>query len=309
MEDREIRTERAQNLWASFERKFSPLARGAELTADPQLDFEQIGGLSGPKEEVLTYACAATSPGVYSKWGTFPPSGMLLIGEVGVGKGLLARALATRTGTSFLRIDVPRMALDAVHAVNKVGELVPAWSQILEEMPQLTVFFDELEFSQAQLVGDRRIDLPVGPIMDFLLEIVDRTIAAGDHLLVAATGHPDTLRPAFAAPGRFERVVEVTPIFPDDIIEALEIHASLTEARAGRTLFDSVDWNRVVGQTREAAPGDWVRILHAVLRRKARREAAGEIATPVTTEDLLGEVERFTEARSRIYLPGAGNYV
>jgi len=309
MTERSIQIERAQNLWNSFLRKHDPVARGAQISADPGLAFDQIGGLSGPKEELLTYACAATNPDVYQKWGTFPPSGLLLIGSVGSGKSLLARALATQTETSFVRVNVPRMVLDVVHAGGKVGELIQAWSQTLDEMPPLTVLFDELEFSQAQEIGTLRPDLPIGPIMDFLLEIVDRTIRVKRHLVIGTTSHPDTLRPALVSPGRFERLVEVIPIFPDDIIEALQIHAAEAEKRAGRPLFDEIAWEKAVGQHRDPSIGDWVRILHAVLRRKARCDAAGENAVPVTTVDVEHEVRRFKQALGRVRAAEGGMYV
>jgi ATP-dependent 26S proteasome regulatory subunit len=309
MSDRPIQKERAQNLWSSFHRKVEPLARGARLVADPDLSVDQIGGLEQAKDEILTYACAATSPEVYSHWGTFPPSGVLLIGRPGVGKTLLAQALATRADTPFLTVDVPRMVLDVVHGGGKLGELIQHWSEVLEEMPPLTVYFNELEFSQAQEIGTRRVDLPIGPIMDFLLELVGRTIAAGKHLVVGATSHPDTLRRAFVAPGRFERIIEVTPVFPGDVIDALQIHARAAEKRSGRPLFDPIDWARVVGQTSEASTGDWVRILHAVLRRKARCEAAGESTKPVSTQELKDEVDRFRQAQKRIHTSSGGQYL
>ena len=309
MADRFVEHERARNLWTSFLRKVDPLARGAELEADPAFSFDRIGGLAEAKEEILTYACAAESPEVYEHWGTYPPSGVLMIGQPGVGKTLLAKALATRTETGFLTVDVPRMVLDVVHSGGKVGELLQAWTEALEEMPPLTVYFNELEFSQAQEIGHRRADLPIGPIMDFLLELVARTIGAEEHLVVGATSHPDTLRRAFVAPGRFERIIEVAPVFPADVIATLQIHATEAEKRAGRPLFEGLDWERVIGEIREPCLGDWVRILHAVLRRKARCEAAGEEIAPVTTRDLRDEVDRFRQAQRRVHLTDGGNYV
>ncbi len=308
MSDRNIHSERALNIWSSFQRNLDPLARGATIVPSPAVDFDQIGGLVGPKEEMLTYACAATSPEVYQRWGTFPPSAMLMIGGRGSGKALLAEALATQTGTAFVRVDVPRMVLDVIHGAGKVGELIQGWSAVLEEMPPVTIFFDELEFSQAHDMGARATELPVGPIMDFLLELIDRALAAPRCLVLGSTSHPDTLPHAFLSPGRFERMVEVNPAFPDDFIKALTIHATQAEDRAGRALFGNVEWEEVVGQTREASIGDWVRMLHAVLRRKARLDAAGDEPEPVTTVDLSRELSRYRQANTRIQLDG-GQYL
>ena len=279
------------------------------MTAVPEVGTDRIGGLAGAQEEVLTYACAMTNPEVYAHWGTFPPAGLLLIGASGTGKKLLAEALATRARTAFLRVRVPRLAIEIMHHGGKVGDLLEHWGTALAEMPPLTVFFEELEFSQAQELGARRPDLPVGPIMDFLLEFVDTAIRIENTLADASTSHPDTLRPAFLMPGRFERVVEVAPVYPDDIVAALEIHARDAEKRAGRPLFAEVDWSQVVRQLREAMTGDWLRLMHGVLRRKARCEAAAEEVAPVSTDDLVAEVERFRRASDRLPREGSGNYV
>ena len=309
MEDVGIRLERAQNLWSSFARKFEPIERATQLDPDPQLELSEIGGLAAAKDEILTYACAATDPSVYGRWGTYPPSGLLLIGRRGVGKRLLAKSLATLTRSSFIVVAVPRLVLEVIQEGRKTGELVTAWSQALSEMPPSTILFDELEFLQAQEIGAHRPDLPVGPVMDFLLDVVDRTVAANSHLVVGSTNHPDTLRQAFLQPGRFERVVEVTPAYPEDVVDALEIHSAACEKRAGHTLFDSVDWKSVVERFLEPSTGDWVRVMHAVLRRKARCEASGETTANVTTQDMFDEVDRFRQASNQIAAPHPGNYV
>ena len=104
-------------------------------------------------------------------------------------------------------------------------------------------------------------------------------------------------------------MVEVTPIFPGDIIDTLSIHAAAAEKRASRPLFDSVDWETVTLGYHHSSLGDWVQILHAALRRKARHEAGGEDVGIVTTQDLNEEVERFKRASGRITTPKSGNYV
>lgn len=308
MSDRSIRSERALNIWSSFQRSVNPLARGAVIVPAPEIAFEEIGGLAAAKEEILTYAYAQTSPEVYGRWGTFPPSAMLMIGRRGSGKAMLAEALAARTETAFVRVDVPRIVLDVIHGANKIGELIQGWSAALEEMPPVTVFFDELHFSQAHDLSTHPGQLAAGPIMDFLFELIDRTLAVPRAIVVGSTSYPDTLPHTFVAPGRFERVVEVDPIFPDDVIAALRIHAIRAEARAGRPLFEKIDWPSIVGSSSEPSIGDWVRMLHGVLRRKARIEAGGEQADAVSSEDFSREISRFRQAHTRIHMDG-GNYL
>ena len=308
MTDRRIQADRAANIWSSFQRNVDPLARGATIVPAPVIDADAIGGLASAKEEILTYAYAQTSPEVYGRWGTFPPSAMLMIGRAGSGKTLLAEYLAARTETAFVRVDVPRMVLDVIHGANKIGELVQGWSQTLEEMPPVTVYFDELDFTRAHEMGKRASELPIGPIMDLLFELIDRSLSIDECLVIGSTSHPDTLTEAFLTPGRFERIVEVNPLFPDDVIEALRIHSVSAESRADRALFGEIDWGKVVNNTREPSIGDWIRILHAVLRRKARLDAAGETPEVVENDDFAREISRFRQANTRIRTDG-GNYL
>ena len=101
----------------------------------------------------------------------------------------------------------------------------------------------------------------------------------------------------------------MTPIFPEDIIETLKIQATAAEKRAGRPLFEEIDWGAVTRDFQHPATGDWVHILHGALRRKARCEAAGEASTPISTNDLSEEVARFKQANSRLSIPKPGTYV
>jgi ATP-dependent 26S proteasome regulatory subunit len=310
MNDAEIQTERAQNIWNSAARKFRPLDKAAWLIPNPDIGPEQIGGLAAAQEEVLTYACAMTQRDVYAGWGTHPPSGLLLIGPNGSGKTLLAQGLATRAESAFLGLAIPRLALEIVHHGGQVGELLEAWSQTLAEMPPTTVYFHELEFFQAEEIGGHRTDLPIGPIMDFLGELADRSVEIENILMVGSTSHPDTLRPAFVKPGRFERVVEVNPIYPDDVVAALLIHAANAEKLAGRSLFGDVDWKDAVSRFREPTTGDWIQMMHGVLRRKAREQCGNDTVPVIGTDDLLGEVELFRRTRRRLPRAGpAGTYL
>jgi ATP-dependent 26S proteasome regulatory subunit len=300
----ETERKRAANLWEPFARKFPPIAKSCEFTTTPAVGFGDIGGLEDAKDELLTYACAATEPEIYGRWGTFSPSGLLLIGPDGSGKSLLAAALAGRTNTPFLKIRVARFALQLIHSGGKAGDVLAGWQETLGEIKRVTTYFDELDFAHDPSLGAPRMDLPVSQLSDFLLELIDTTMAVVGTLTVGGTSRPDTLSPIYFQPGRFERIVSVTPVVPGDVIAALEIHAAAAEKRAGRKLFARIDWQRAIEQNREASIGSWIQLMHAVLRRKARCDAASESPGEVTTEDVLSEVDRFKRATLR--LPASG---
>jgi NAD(P)-dependent dehydrogenase (short-subunit alcohol dehydrogenase family) len=236
-----------------------------------------IGGLAEAKVEIQTYASAATDPDVYARWGTHPPSGVLLFGQRGVGKELLARSLAALTQTSFLSLAIPKLGARGDPPQRKVGELVAGWSTALAEMPPLTVLFNELEFLQAEEIGTRRLDLPVGPVMDFLLDLVDRAIAIEQVLVVGSTSHPDTLRRAFTQPGRPRARGRGEPeLSRRHHRSAADPRPPMRRSSPGRALFQQIDWQQVVASvTIHPMPATGLHILHSVLRRKARCEAAG----------------------------------
>jgi SpoVK/Ycf46/Vps4 family AAA+-type ATPase len=292
--------QRAANLWDSFVRKVPAMGRAGRLLLTPEIDLPAIGGLAEAKEEILTYACAATEPQVYERWGTKPPTGLLLIGPEASGKTMLAEALAVRTHTPLLTVDVPHLVLATLHAGGNAAAVVAGWDQLVGELQRTTVHFRELDLRQIQEILSTRGGIPIGPVMDFLVELVDRAVADEPMLVVGSASHPETISPVFLEPGRFERVVHVNPIVPDDIVQALVIHAAAAEKRAGRTLFDQVNWAEAVKRDERAPIGEWIQILHAILRLKARREAADEEPGPVTTADLVAEVERFRRTATRL---------
>ena len=67
--------------------------------------------------------------------------------------------------------------------------------------------------------------------------------------------------------------------------------------------------SKVYLRDRGLSIGGWVRVLHGVLRRKARREAANEEVGPVSTADLVDEAARVQKANRRLATIGNGTYL
>ena len=95
---------RIDDVFAKLGEKYGDLSGRVEVRIKPETTFAQIGGLREAKSIVRSFATALTDPELYRKWGITPPKGVLLYGPPGTGKSLLARALATETGSVFYHL-------------------------------------------------------------------------------------------------------------------------------------------------------------------------------------------------------------
>ena len=269
-----------------------------------------MAGLARARQEILSYAAAITHPEVYARWGTMPAVGLLLMGARGSGKSTLARALATRLDSPLLEVDVPQLVLELLTRGAEIVQLAEQWEDLFGDIPLTTVHFEELDFERVHETGERRAGLPVGPILDFLLRLISQTAASPRVVLLGSTSYPDTVRPVFLSRRRFSRTVTVQPEFPEDHAAVLEAHAKLAEGRAGRTLFEPIEWRKLVEAQKDLSPGHWVEALHGALRAQAGREAAGESVPSVSGSAILAEAKALTAtALATGAQPASGNYL
>ena len=304
------RSDRLTNLWVGLARKAPTLARCSSFLPHPNRPIDRVAGLARARDEILTHAAAITSPEVYARWGTAPAVGLLLIGGRGSGKSTLARALATRLGAPLLEIDVPQLVLELLTRGAEVAQLVDHWEQLFDEFPKTVIHFDELDFERMHETGERKAGLPAGPILEFLLRLVGQTASSKGIVLVGSTSYPQTVRPVFLSRRRFTRTLKVEPIYPGDHAAVLELHARSAEERAGRPLFETIDWNAIASARKGLSPGNWVEALHGALRCHARREAIGESPPLVAGKTVLEEAETLAEnARATHAEPASGNYL
>lgn len=181
---------------------------------DPQnVDYDQIGGLEDQiRELVESVELPLTKPEAFARIGILPPKGLLLFGEPGTGKTLLAKAVAHRTNATFIRVVgselIQKYIGDGAKLVREI------FSMARKKAPSI-LFIDELDAVAARRLNDANgADREVQRTLMQLLAEMDGFDNRGEVRIIAATNRLDVLDPAILRPGRFDRIVNVP--MPDE---------------------------------------------------------------------------------------------
>ena len=176
-----------------------------------QVTFNDVAGCEEAKEEVSELVEFLRDPTKFQKLGGRIPRGVLMVGNPGTGKTLLARAIAGEAGVPFFSIS----GSDFVEMFVGVGasRVRDMFEQAKKHAPCI-IFIDEID-----AVGRQRgAGLGGGndereQTLNQLLVEMDGFEGAMGVIVIAATNRPDVLDPALLRPGRFDR--QVTVPLPD----------------------------------------------------------------------------------------------
>jgi len=240
-----------------------------------QITFADVAGCDEAKEEVAELVEFLREPSKFQKLGGRIPRGVLMVGNPGTGKTLLAKAIAGEAKVPFFSIS----GSDFVEMFVGVGaaRVRDMFEQAKKAAPCI-VFIDEID-----AVGRQRgAGLGGGndereQTLNQLLVELDGFEGTAGVIVIAATNRPDVLDPALLRPGRFDRQVVVplpdirgreqilmvhmrkVPIAPDvkaDVIARgtpgfsgadlanLVNEAALFAARSNKRLVDMEDFER-----------------------------------------------------------------
>lgn len=183
-------------------------SRAKLLTEDQvQVTFEDVAGCDEAKEEVSELVEFLKEPGKFQKLGGKIPTGVLMVGQPGTGKTLIARAIAGEAKVPFFTIS----GSDFVEMFVGVGasRVRDMFEQAKKHAPCI-IFIDEID-----AVGRQR-GAGVGGGHDEREQTLNQLLVemdgfAGNEgiIVIAATNRPDVLDPALLRPGRFDRQVTV----------------------------------------------------------------------------------------------------
>ena len=173
----------------------------------PSETYADVGGLEQQVQAIKeAVELPLTHPELYDDIGIKPPKGVILYGEPGTGKTLLAKAVANSTSATFLRV----VGSELIQKYLGDGpKLVRELFRVAEELAPSIVFIDEID-----AVGTKRYDANSGgerEIQRTMLELLnqlDGFDSLHDVKVIMATNRIDSLDPALIRPGRIDRKIE-----------------------------------------------------------------------------------------------------
>jgi cell division protease FtsH len=243
--------------------------------------FVDVAGIDEAKDEVTEIIEFLKNPKKFTKLGGRIPRGVLLIGDPGCGKTLLAKAIAGEADVPFFSIS----GSDFVEMFVGVGasRVRDLFKQAKDSAPCI-IFLDEID-----AVGRRRgggfnqggHDEREQTLNAILVEMDGFTPSDGV-IVIAATNRSDVLDPALIRPGRFDR--QVTVPLPDvkGRLEILKVHSKKVK------LGPDVDLEKVARGTPMFSGADLAAIIN---------EAA--ISATMHNKDFI-EHEDLEEARDKV---------
>lgn len=174
----------------------------------PTVTWGDIGGLSQQMMEIKeVIELPLMKPKLFEKVGIQPPKGILLYGEPGTGKTLLAKAVANSTNSTFIEVVGSELVQKFI---GEGAKLVKEIFELAKEKAPSIIFIDELDALAATRVdigtsGEREVQRT---FMQLLSEI-DGFKHLGNVKVIGCTNRKDILDPAILRPGRLDRLIKV----------------------------------------------------------------------------------------------------
>jgi cell division protease FtsH len=229
----------------------------------PKTTFADVAGCEEAIEELGEIKEFLQEPAKFQAVGAKIPKGVLLYGQPGTGKTLLARAVAGEAGVPFYSIS----GSDFVEMFVGVGasRVRDLFEQAKENAPAI-VFIDEID-----AVGRHRGAGMGGghdereQTLNQLLVEMDGFDVRGGVILIAATNRPDILDPALLRPGRFDRQISV------DAPDLAGRHMILQVHARGKPMAADTDLMSVARRTPGFTGADLANVLNEAALLTARR--------------------------------------
>ena len=255
-----------------------------------RVTFDDVAGVDEEKEELEEIVEFLKSPKKFTDMGARIPKGVLLVGQPGTGKTLLAKAVAGEAGVPFFFIS----GSDFVEMFVGVGasRVRDLFDEAKKKAPCI-IFIDEID-----AVGRQRgAGLGGGhdereQTLNQLLVEMDGFTANEGVIVLAATNRPDVLDKALLRPGRFDRQIVVSNPDVKAREQILEVHSRK------KKLASDVDLKTIAKNTSGFSGADLENVLNEAALLAARRNL--NQITMAEVEDAMVKVTMGPEKRTRV---------
>jgi cell division protease FtsH len=228
-----------------------------------RITFADVAGVKEAKEELKEIVEFLRFPQKFFSLGARIPKGVLLLGPPGVGKTIMARAVAGEANVPFFHISGSEFVEMFVGVgASRVRDL---FKKAKRSAPCI-IFIDEID-----AVGRQR-GAGLGGSHDEREQTLNQILVEMDGfenetnvIVIAATNRPDVLDPALMRPGRFDRQVILDPPDINDREAILKVHAK------GKPLAKGVNMRQIAERTPGFSGADLANLMNEGAILAARR--------------------------------------
>ena len=240
--------------------------------------FTDVAGNEAAKQDLAEVVDFLKNPKKYEKLGAKIPRGVLLAGDPGTGKTLMARAVAGEANVPFFSISGSEFAEMFVGVgASRVRDL---FSKAKKNSPSI-IFIDEIDAVAHKRDARGGAGREDEQTLNQILVEMDGFDNESGVIIIAATNRVDMLDKALLRPGRFDRHVDVTLPERKDRLEILKVHFK------NKPTEKSVDLEALAAKTAGSSGADLANIAN-----EAAITAAREGHKEITSADVTEAFER-----------------
>lgn len=240
--------------------------------------FKDVAGNESAKQDLAEIVDFLKEPKKYEKLGAKIPRGVLLAGEPGTGKTLMARAVAGEASVPFFSISGSEFAEMFVGVgASRVRDL---FAKAKKNAPSI-IFIDEIDAVAHKRDARGGAGREDEQTLNQILVEMDGFDNDSGVIVIAATNRVDMLDKALLRPGRFDRHVNVTLPERKDRLEILKVHFKNKPAEK------NVNLDALAAKTAGSSGADLANIAN-----EAAITAAREGHKEITNADLTEAFER-----------------
>lgn len=254
-----------------------------------KVTFKDVAGNESAKQDLTEIVDFLKNPKKYEKLGAKIPRGVLLAGDPGTGKTLMARAVAGEANVPFFSISGSEFAEMFVGVgASRVRDL---FSKAKKNAPSI-IFIDEIDAVAHKRDARGGAGREDEQTLNQILVEMDGFDNDSGVIVMAATNRVDMLDKALLRPGRFDRHVNVTLPERKDRLEILKVHFK------GKPVEENVDLEALAKKTAGSSGADLANIAN-----EAAITAAREGHKAISNKDLTEAFERMAigpERKSKV---------